>query len=424
MLLAPALALALTILQLSPKAVHSCSSDHDCSLNGVCTASACACDTPWAGKSCATLEFEPAPLGGMYGFGEPFATTSWGGNALEDGGLWHLFVTEIAGAGCGLHAWTHSSTVVHATAKLPEGPYMKQGLALPHQAHNPQAIKIGQFWYIFHIGSSVGEGEPAPCNEKSTSDGAGLRRTEESPARNGSTCHRALTPNGPWEPVVGVPGMNNPSPFLHTNGSLFLVGSRPFAMRVSPSGNPQGPWSAPIEMDPDAVGSIPGGHWEDPFLSIDSRGNFHIIAHIWGNAKPFPYNPISGHGFSADGYTWTWSTIEPYTNAVERVGGELQRFATLERPKFLYADPTQPPRPTHLTNGASPVWMSKVGGAMSCWPTCSNASDACAGCGWCSHCKQQWGGARKGNGHGPDLDWTYTLVRPLRDSKLRASVKA
>jgi hypothetical protein len=106
-----------------------------------------------------------------------------------------------------------------------------------------------------------------------------------------------------------------------------------------------------------------------------------------------------------------------YSNAVERIDGELQRFATLERPKFLYADPSQPMRPTHLINGASPVWMAKVGGATSCWPSCTNATDpetnaadACGGCGWCSHCKQQWGG---GKGKGPDLDWTYTLVRPL-----------
>lgn len=33
-------------------------------------------------------------------------------------------------------------------------------------------------------------------------------------------------------------------------------------------------------------------------------------------------------------------------------------FATLERPKLLFADKADPLRPTHLLNGASPVWQS------------------------------------------------------------------
>ena len=391
-------------------AAAGCSSDLDCSLNGVCRQNSCVCDTPWSGPGCATLDFEPAPDGGMYGFGEPFATSSWGGNAIEDSGLWHLFVAEIAGAGCGLHAWAKSSTVAWATSTTPEGPYTRQGLALPHQAHNPQAIKIGDSWYIFHIGSASGAGPPpAPCNEKPPVGPAVAGQAAEADQNISGTVHRAPSPAGPWTPVPGVPKMNNPSPFMHKNGTLFLVGSRPFAMRASHSGKPEGPWSAPINMDPDTTGSIPGGKWEDPFLTVDSRGNFHILAHVWGNAKPFPYNPISGHGFSADGISWTWSTVEPYTNRVERVGGDIQRFATLERPKFLFADPSDPTRPTHLTNGASPVWMAKVGGATSCWPSCNgNGTDPCLGCGWCSHCKQECGRGK------PDLDWTYTLVRPLR----------
>jgi hypothetical protein len=272
-----AAALVVLALALRGPAASACSNDYECSLNGVCKAGACACDVPWTGAACAMIGFDPAPAGGMYGFGVPFATSSWGGNALEDGGLWHLFVTEIAGTGCGLHAWGHSSTVVHATSKTPEGPYTKQGLALPHQAHNPQTIKIGQHWYIFHIGTAANAGEPAPCNEQSGPDNTAFQHPAA--AATGSVCHRASSPYGPWAPVVGVPTMNNPSPFLHPNGTLFLVGSRPFAMRASFSGNPGGPWSAPIAMDPDSVGSIFGGKWEECAIPCsESARLLHALA--------------------------------------------------------------------------------------------------------------------------------------------------
>lgn len=246
----PALSVAVSVV--SVVNVHGCKTESDCSLNGLCTAGACRCDQPWSGPACATLDFEPAPAGGMYGFGTPFHTSSWGGNAVEDGGLWHLFVTEIAGAGCGLHKWGQQSTVTHATSKVPEGPYEKQGLALPHQAHNPQAIKIGEWWHIFHIGGALNNTAISPCNETvppvplpphqlpvSLGGGSGSAKG------GGATLHRSRSPFGPWEPVVGCPALNNPSPFLHPNGSLFLVGSRPFEMRSSLSGSSTGPVATP-----------------------------------------------------------------------------------------------------------------------------------------------------------------------------------
>ena len=43
-------------------------------------------------------------------------------------------------------------------------------------------------------------------------------------------------------------------------------------------------------------------HHRDPFLFVDRRGRFHILAHIWAHTA-YPDNPISGHAFSEDGYT-------------------------------------------------------------------------------------------------------------------------
>ena len=64
--------------------------------------------------------------------------------------------------------------------------------------------------------------------------------------------------------------------------------------------------------------------------------------------------------------------------------------------QLIFGDQADPFRPTHITNGASPVW----GG---------NASDPCQECGHCSHCKV----ASTARGDAVDVDWTYTLVRPI-----------
>ena len=54
--------------------------------------------------------------------------------------------------------------------------------------------------------------------------------------------------------------------------------------------------------------------------------------------EPYPSQSISGHAYSVDGLAWVFSTVEPYSDAVIRTDGTVQRFATMERPKFIYAD--------------------------------------------------------------------------------------
>jgi hypothetical protein len=494
----------------------SCSSDMDCSLNGECHKNgSCTCDAPWLGESCELLDFAPTPNGGAYGFGAPFAVTSWGGNAIEQNGTWHAYFTEIGGARCGLSRWQQQSTVVHAVSPNASGPYTKMSTVLPHEAHNPQAIVFNGSWYIFHIGTAnsaeplkncdnfapsslplldgcpvaptgfqvfpahcvgpnphssdcTASGDPwqiatarcasamnltecvreasgrcnsepdchsfaleAKCGDLSnTSDLSntinasrptdadtpgllyklirlGANSTVSNPAWlayakpgqapvpgptpraptpppvPGGTIHRASMPGGPFAPITatGYTGCNNPSPFHHKNGTLFLVCT--WSLHSAPA--PEGPWHKVRDLKPPSTAAR---HWEDPYLFITDRG-FHILSHTY-SMQPYPSVAISGHAFSSDGHEWTFSDTEPYDNAVLHTNGSIQHFATMERPKFLFADSAAPTRPTHLITGVSPVWNT------------SNA-DPCAGCGHCSACKCKGG-----------VDWTYTLARPLR----------
>lgn len=65
---------------------------------------------------------------------------------------------------------------------------------------------------------------------------------------------------------------------------------------------------------------------EDPFMWVDSRGNWHALYHTSGNAPGVPAGThcgnsgVSSHTFSADnGRTWTFldPPVEPYKPTVE-----------------------------------------------------------------------------------------------------------
>ena len=175
----------------------------DCSLNGECIQSACVCDPGWIGADCAVLNVGPAPSGGAFGVGSaPFSSPArWGGNAIFDPATkqWHMFSTEIPGSGCGLHDWQGGSSVIHSTSPNVLGPYTKVDLALPHQAHNPEAIRMPDGrWFIFHIGSANSKSKLPACNESHDASGfppwtttaAGGSRSACPPAPS----HYTLTP--------------------------------------------------------------------------------------------------------------------------------------------------------------------------------------------------------------------------------------
>ena len=117
--------------------------------------------------------------------------------------------------------------MTHATATSPDGPYTKRATAVQHEAHNPEVIKVGSYWYIFHIGSGASTTPVKDCNN-SGGGGRGGRQAAPPPPPppgSGSPLHRASSPEGPFLPIEseGYGSCNNPSPFVHPNGTLFLV---------------------------------------------------------------------------------------------------------------------------------------------------------------------------------------------------------
>ena len=390
-----------------------CSTDLDCSLNGICNKSSgrCACDKPWAGDACATLQFKPVTFPQGYGMA-PRPTTTWGGGIIEDkaGGKHHMYVSRMTN-NCSLRHWTSNSRIDHAVSTTGvEGPYAFADVAVNTWAHNaaPIALHDGTF-AIVHIGTGTGgpngganctststnnQEEPFSFSSSSSSSSSSAtpgksktlsaKRLEDdaalaaSPsAAAGSTIHVSKSLDGPWEPVpTSLGSCNNPAPWVLSNGTI-LVGCGGLLKSAT---DVRGPFTTVASFG--GHGGGPAGNYEDPQIFTDKRGHFHCFYHVYTTNLP-PYScvnsTVSAHSFSEDGRTWTMSASSPYGTQVELTTGETVTVATRERPKpFFNAQGVM----THLING--------VAGVGNCTDSTRTG---------CVDCKYN--------------HWDYTLVQPL-----------
>jgi len=376
-----------------------CSSFTCCSLNGEWSSStqSCTCYPPWTGTNCSTMDLLPAQ-GPYNGYGMNPNLTTWGGLSVFYNNEYHLLVTEIENH-CPLTNWGSNSACIHATAATPDGPFVRQNIAVDIWCHNPQVITMpngsNTVFLLFHIGDGTHSGNVPNCTKSDSVDSNGdittdnesihgstyLRKQNKlsnvrvhNSASTGSTLHMATDPAGPWIPVQSQPpSCNNPAPFYHPNGTWYLLCDSS-TLYSSPSY--LGPWTRLLDVHPS--GGVPGSY-EDAFLWVDPRGNWHIIFHVYTTDVPSSCvnSTVSGHFFSPDGWNWMASPTEPFGNYVEFTDGSSMLLSTRERPKLLFNSQGEP---THLYNGV-------CGGTSYCAPTP------------CVNCKYNY--------------WDFTLVQPL-----------
>ena len=126
---------AVLVLLSSVRFGHACTTDEDCSLNGICNAdSSCDCDSGWIGQDCGRLDLAPATRWTGYNhtnYTDPkylntYGNSSWGGRIVqdrEDPQLFHLIADQFRN-GCGLSGWRPNSFIVRAESRTgPQGPY-------------------------------------------------------------------------------------------------------------------------------------------------------------------------------------------------------------------------------------------------------------------------------------------------------------
>ena len=351
-----------------------CTTDDDCSLNGVCTSGSCKCYLAWTGATCGFLSFQPGPA--INGYGNSPRVNAWGGNSVFFDGEYHLYVSEMCN-NCSLADWWRNSQIVHAVASSPFGPYTRKDVALSAFAHEPQvsfsylANGTPQF-ALWHVGSGYpGSGGSAPnnCTRDALAEGSAEVRVGD--AR--SQLHVSSSPDGPWTPVLGVPSCNNPSQALHPNGTWYLLCNNQTNQRETNGTLFSAPAiTGPYKVAGHVAGPLPDANVpEDGFLFIDARGHWHVFYHTYtwpglGCANPPDCDPtsISGHSFSRDGLSWTVSPLQPYFNIANFSDGTALQMSTRERPHLIFAEDGR--TPLALSNGICPVAHCPPQGAVQC----------------------------------------------------------
>ena len=246
-------------------AALACSSDLDCSLNGVCSSGGtCSCDKPWAGAACEQMTFKPASVQPAYGTNP--SVTTWGGGVIFDGKKHHLFASRMTN-GCPLADWTQNSRIDHAVSSNGvEGPYEFQDVAIPTWSHNAAPITLHDGSYaIIHIGTGVGPADGGKnCSSLVEEEGPTAAKHYTPPsakwleAAGGSTIHVSKSLDGPWEPLpTTLGGCNNPAPWVHPNGTIFVGCGGAFKRAESLAGPFTTVASFPMSGGPE-------GHYEDP----------------------------------------------------------------------------------------------------------------------------------------------------------------
>lgn len=326
-------------------AAAACTTDEDCSLNGVCSSGGlCACDPGWVGPSCGALNISTVdPAAGYNHVGD--GTSSWGGAALLDeaDGLYHLMYAKMEGRGCTLSAWTTNSACWHATAPSPTGPFTDVGPIMGPWCHNPVPVRATDgTWLVYHIGCpgvtpkicSGAEPADAPlggCGIGSVSilfapAPAGPWTPLGSVILNGSTAH------GAWDAVV-----SNVAPFMLPNGSVLLAFRGKSAAGAELLGVAAAPhWRGPYaRVSPDPIIAQAG---EDPWPWVDGRGNVHILFHDFTSF-------VGGHAYARSwGGPWSYTGVPAYNLSVAWVNGTQGALARRERPQLLRDPATGAPR--------------------------------------------------------------------------------
>ena len=235
-------AFSLSCIALIVAVSATCTTDTDCSLNGVCTAGACACDSPWGGSQCETLIYAVTPAGAKniwQGAQTNETLNSWNGPIIRDGNcVYHAYVPVYEHASL----WGTLYTA-HGVASSPTGPFDWTAKPnLPVHDINPAAL-------VYPNASS-------PTGATTAVFLGGNIMIADSPDGPFSV--------SPWTYPGG--GGSNPAPILK-GGAIYLTNQGTSTVWTTPSLDQ--PWTTfatiPHPRLPYTV--------EDPVMWTDARGN-------------------------------------------------------------------------------------------------------------------------------------------------------
>ncbi|KAI8938813.1 hypothetical protein NX059_004677 [Plenodomus lindquistii] len=351
-------ALLLHLAPLLPTALaQPCTTDEDCSLNGLCTAQTCLCDPGWIGPSCSRLDLAPATRGTGYNHTlpspnhyKPFGNSSWGGQIVQDQHdptLFHLLFDQFA-HGCGLSAWRPTSFIARAESRSgPQGPYVWAQDVTGSFRHNAYVhwSPADEMYLLWSIGVDV----PSPTSCSSV---------PKASWPNNISVSASPSIYGPWsKPHMTVNG-TNPAPMpLYTasnnTSSAIALLAEDFRIFTAQS------WNSSYTLTSSPVSWNTSDYtrtWtEDPFLWLDHRGNYHALAHwmidiMEKNGTKYPR--VGTHMFSRSlNSGWMFSEQEAFSSEVDFGNGDVQTFKRRERGKLWFGVVDGVRRPLYLVTG-------------------------------------------------------------------------
>ena len=220
--------------------IMPCASAFDCGgLNGRCLAnSTCACSPGWQGANCAALKFVPSSARVAF----PTALWTWGGSPIvDDGGVYHLFASEMSNL-CGILHYCVNSRVIHLVSPNATGPYERREIALAPRrrewdngaVHGISVHRLPNKTYaLLYMGSM----QPALSHQPNCTPGSNdssANTTLGSRAGRRIGVATAETLSGPWRrqhsPLFGPDAaawddidVSNPSPIIAKDGSIVML---------------------------------------------------------------------------------------------------------------------------------------------------------------------------------------------------------
>jgi len=278
---------------------YSCSTSFDCSLNGLCSAGGvCTCDAPWGGDACEKLVYAVTPASGKNLWTGSDQLNTWNGPIITGpDGTYHLFDP----------VYEHGSLwnviyYAHGTSKAVEGPYDWSSPNISSTAINPAALvfpnaSTGEMVYSLWIGSEI---------------------------------FVAADPAGPFVQYARNPLPGNTAT-AYWQGKLYAMNQ---GNQILSATSLSGPWASfsTISHPPGMPYTV-----EDPFMYVDTRGNFHVINHAYNTAQRSNCTTswVSSHSFSSNGTVWGHSD-QPYDHVVQFDDGTSHAYCTMERPSLVF----------------------------------------------------------------------------------------
>ncbi|KAI0908280.1 hypothetical protein F4823DRAFT_498648 [Ustulina deusta] len=327
---------------------RGCSTDEDCSLNGICSQAkqTCICDAGWRTEDCGELDLYPAVRWSGYNhtnatgpdfYKEGAGNSSWGGHIIQDPSdkkLFHLITSQIA-HGCGLAGWRPFSTIIRAESKTgPRGPYTFAQTLFGTFHHNPTTIysPADGKYLLYCIGRDIDT--PNAC---------------ESQKFNNTISVSSSTDLKHWGPLEAqLENVTNPAPWPlwsmrnQTQAMLLAVEKN----NIYTAQNFSGPYHVAVEphnTDPS----------EDPFLWQDKRGHWHFLVHYLVDIDLGLKGPRVGAHAHARHWQGPWTFNNKtlaYNTTVEFTDGTSMTYYRRERPKLHFSDDGNL-TPVYLING-------------------------------------------------------------------------